>query len=102
MFLRGKVGEGGSPFCTVSPRVLCGGMVQSRDKNGMRGFGGKGISGEWNTGVRCARLQQQERYREPEAVTGRQSSQRHRSCSEIPVDLVSRNTHGHTCRTSFF
>ena len=54
MFLRGKVREGGSPFCTVSPRVLrgMGGMVQSRDKNGMRGFEGESISGEWNTGVR--------------------------------------------------
>lgn len=28
-----------------------GGMVQSRDKNGMRGFEGKGNSGEWNTGA---------------------------------------------------
>ena len=54
VFLSGKVGEGGSPFCTVSSRVLRGmrGMVQSRDENGMRGFEGEGISGERNTGVR--------------------------------------------------
>lgn len=102
VFLRGKVRREGLPFVLGPPGFSVGGMVQSRDENGMRGFEGKGIPGEWNTGVRCARLQQQERYREPEAVTGLQSSQTHRGCSEIPVDLVSRNTHGHTCRTSFF
>lgn len=49
VFLSGKVEEGRSPFSTASPRVLCGGMVQSGDMNGMRGFGGKGIPGGWNT-----------------------------------------------------
>ena len=64
-------GGGGSPFCTMSPPppgFSVGGMVQNRDKTGMRGCEGKGSSGEWSTGVSCARLQQQERYREPEAA----------------------------------
>ena len=48
-----KGGGGKVSLCTASPRVLCGGMVQSGDMNGKRRFGGKGIPGGWNTGVRA-------------------------------------------------
>ena len=39
-------------YCVPQGSPGDGGMVQSRDKNGMRGFEGESISGEWNTGVR--------------------------------------------------